>query len=209
MLPGISVHFMVKSPPMDRFAALVAFLLPHVSEVVIIDTGSRAEDVAIMQSWNYPNTAPVHVFLEKFEDFSTTRNLGLARHQYEWTLGLDPDELPSFEMMQHIKYVTSPQGMEQFPQAQGWVYWTLNWWGGTLGPAMEYHWHTRLWKTEGSFLYRPVHELVNVGGRPEGTIRNTGLLPNAPKQAYLIHSKGTEDIELADRLYEQLGEISR
>lgn len=207
--PGISVHFMVKDPPLDRFAALTTYLLPHVQEIVIIDTGSSEATLAVIKGWNYPGTAPIHVFQEEFQDFSTTRNKGLARHRYFWTLGLDPDELPSWDMLEHIKFVTSPVGMRQYPAANGWVYWTLNWWGGILGPQLEYHWHTRLWKTEGSFLYRPIHELVNVCGKPELTIRGKDELPLAPKQAYLIHSKGSEDIQKADQLYATMGEVSR
>jgi len=207
--PGISVHMMVKDPPLDRTTALVAYLLPHVSEVVIIDTGSSDVVLSAMNSWNYPNTAPVRVFSETFVDFATTRNLGLLRHEYEWTLGLDPDELPSYEMMQHIKRVTSPEGMAEFPAAKGWVFWTYNWWEGALGPEMDYHWHTRLWKTKNSYLERPVHELVVVGNEPELQIRRSTSLPYAPKQAYLIHSKSADEIRKADEMYHQMGEVSR
>lgn len=207
--PGLSVHLMVLHPPIDRLAALVLYLLPHVSEIIIIDTGSTDETVSIMRSWNFNGTAPVHVFSEVFEDFSTTRNKGLIRHQYEWTLGIDPDEWPSLDMLHHIKYAVSSDGMRENPEANGWVYWTFNFWGGILGPEMDYHWHTRLWKTKGSFLYRPIHELVNVCGRPELDIRGSSLLPFAPKQSYLIHSKGSEDIEKADKLYARMGEVSR
>lgn len=207
--PGISVHMMVLNPPLDRMAALVVYLMPHVQEFVIIDTGSPDEVVLTMESWNYPTGVPVRVYRETFVDFSTTRNLGLARHEFEWTLGLDPDELPSFEMLQHIKRVTSPEGMAEAPHAAGYVYWTLNWWNGLKGPEQDYHWHTRLWRTFNSFLQRPVHELVVVSGNPELGVRNTPMLPHAPKQAYLIHSKGAEEIEKADQLYAQMGEVSR
>lgn len=211
LLPGISVHMMVKNPPIDRLAALVLFLLPHVQEVVIVDTGSDDRTIEKMKSWNFPHTAPVIVVHEEFEDFSTTRNKGLARHRYEWTLGIDPDELPSWDMLQHIKKVTSPAHIASKPNRAivGYVYFTLNFWDGILGPSKEYHWHVRLWKTKGSYLYRPVHELVAIGGKPESALRGTQVLPKAPQQAYLIHAKGADEIAKADSQYYKMGEISR
>ncbi len=200
---------MVKDPPLDRFAALVAFLRPHVNEFVVIDTGSSPEALAVMRSWQGPERVPFSVYEEVFEDFSTTRNKGLALHKHEWTLGLDPDELPSLGMMQHIKHATSPEGMAEYPNARGWVYWTYNWWEGVLGPEMGYHWHTRLWKTDGSALFRPIHELVRVQGEDELSIRGSDKLPQAPKDAYLIHSKGAEDIKKADSLYQRMDGVQQ
>lgn len=206
--PGISVHMMVKNPPLDRTAALVTFLLPHVQEVVIVDTGSDLVTLDAMSKWNYPNTAPVSLINAEFVDFSTTRNIGLAAHRFEWTLGIDPDELPSWYMLEHMVRVTR-EGDKNYPSARAWCYWTYNWWGGILGPEMDYHWHTRLWKTKGSYLYRPIHELVMVQGKSELSMRNSAELPYAPKQAYLIHSKSTEEITKADQFYSKIGEVSR
>lgn len=203
--PGISVHSMVKDPPLDRLAMLVDYLRPYIHEWVVVDTGSPSEVVEKMQKW-----PKVRVTLEPFVNFSETRNKGLDLHEHEWTLVLDPDELPSPEMVEHIRYVTSPEGMREFQQAWGWVYWTRNWWDGTKGPEFEYHWHTRLWLTTRGRFYRPVHELVKFDGSvEEGAIRGQPSLPFAPRDAYLIHSKGAADIEQADALYRSMGEVSR
>lgn len=199
---------MVLNPPIDRLAALTTFLLPHVQEIVIVDTGSSEEDIEKMESWNYPNTAPVRVVHEKFENFSKTRNKGLARHRYEWTFGLDPDELPSYQMLEHMKFVTSAAGMAKHPAALGWLYLSLNWWDGVLGPEEPYHWHVRLWKTKRSWMVRPLHELMMLDGKHESTLRGSDRLPRAPQQAYLIHSKGGADIVKSDALYAKMGEIS-
>lgn len=203
MLPGLSVHCMVLNPPIDRLAALVEYLRPVANEYVIVDTGSADVTKDIMRSW-----PQVRLIEEPFEDFSTTRNKGLAQHQYEWTLGLDPDELPSIMMVQHVRWVLS-EGADQFPLALGFLYFTKNYWGGVLGPEMDYHWHTRLWKTGSGRLYRPVHELVALDGRPESETRGTPTLPRAPREACLIHSKSVDEIARADELYARLGEISR
>lgn len=209
LLPGVSVHMMVKDPPIDRMAALVVYLAPYVDEFVIIDTGSSEEDIAKMGNWNYPEFPKVSVYREKFEDFATTRNKGLFRHQYEWTVGFDPDELPSMQMLLHIASATNERGKKLAPEALGWQYWTMNWWDGVLGEPYDYHWHVRLWKTRGSYLYRPVHELVAIGGRTETLLRNSPKLPKAPVEAYLIHSKNGKEIAEADELYKSLGEVSR
>lgn len=208
LLPGISVHFMVLNPPVDRFAALVAYLRPYVNEFVIVDTGSSESTVSKMRDWSTPQV-PVRLIHEPFVNFADTRNKGLVQHRHEWTLVLDPDELPSMKMLAHVRYATSEQGVRAFPEANAWLYWTYNYWDGVLGPEMNYHWHTRLWKTRGSYMYRPVHELVVVCGEDELVIRGSNRLPMAPKDAFLIHSKAGEEIEKADKLYADMGEVSR
>jgi hypothetical protein len=207
MKPGISVHHMVLNPPIDRLALLVEYLRPYVNEFVIVDTGSSHEDIETMASWS-TEAAPVRIFCEPFVNFSETRNKGIERHEYEWTLHLDPDELPNALMLSHIVWATK-DGAEQFPQAQGWLYWTVNFWGGRLGVEKEYHWHTRLFKTEGGQFYKPVHEQVRLYGKEESETRNTSFLPKAPKAAYLIHSKPGDVIERDDALYAALGEVSK
>ena len=206
VLPGISVHFMVKEPPLDRLAALVQFLAPFVNEFVIVDTNDDERYVERMESWSQPSGVPVRVIRTPFVDFSTSRNVGLAEHKHEWTLGLDPDEIPSFNMIDFIVHQTLPGASGD---AMGYVFWTYNWWDGIKGEEAPYHWHTRLWKTKGSYLYRPIHELVKVCGVDELTIRNTISLPHAPKEAYLIHSKGRMEIERDDAFYATMGEVSR
>lgn len=202
MKPGLSVHLMVLNPPLDRLALLVNYLSILADEFVIVDTGSDQSAIEIMSGWD-----KVRLTHETFTNFSETRNKGLALHQYEWTLGIDPDELPSVGMMSHMNAVIKDEVNR--PQALGWLYWTVNFWGGVLGETRSYHWHCRLWRTEAGKLYRPVHELVSLNGVPEDITRGTKVLPAAPELAYLIHSKPLEEIEKADRLYEQLGEISR
>lgn len=204
MEPGLSVHMMVLHPPLDRMAILVDYLSVIADEFVVVDTGCTQDEHDIIASWD-----KVRVVREEFVDFATTRNRGLEQHRFEWTLGIDPDELPSPIMMQHLVYATSAEGMSDFSQAKGWLYWTRNYWGGMKGPELEYHWHCRLWKTESGRLYRPVHELVSLDGKPENETRGTPLMPKAPRMAYLIHSKPSDEIAKADELYGRLGEISR
>ncbi len=202
MEPGLSVHMMVKEPPIDRLALLVDYLTILADEFIIVDTGSTDQVKDIMRSWK-----KVTVIEEEFTNFSETRNKGLELHKYEWTLGIDPDELPSVGMISHMNAVIRNEVAR--PSALGWLYWTVNYWGGILGPEKSYHWHCRLWRTEAGRLYRPVHELVRLNGKGEEETRGTNLLPAAPKKAYLIHSKPQDTIERDDALYARLGHISR
>lgn len=192
---------MVLNPPLDRMAALVDYLGTLANEFVVVDTGSGHDTLDIMASW-----PKVRLINEEFIDFSTTRNKGLEQHEHEWTLGVDPDELPSPIMMQHLAWAMTEDAPSE---AKGWLYWTRNYWGGMKGPEQEYHWHARLWKTASGRLYRPVHELLSLDGRLESETRGTPTLPKAPRMAYLIHSKPADEIVKADELYARLGEISR
>jgi hypothetical protein len=197
---------MVMHPPIERLAEHVTFLVPHVQEIVIVDTGSSDEDIAKMESWNYKDgSAEVRVIHRNFVNFSHTRNQGLAEHRFEWTFGLDPDELPSWEMLRHMKEVTNPDAAVKYKSVQGWLYLSLNWWDGVLGPVEPYHWHVRLWRTRRSWMYRPIHELMMLGGQSEGSIRGRAELPKAPEGAYLIHSKSGRDIVHSDNLYKNMG----
>lgn len=193
---------MVKNPPIDRLALLVDYLQIIANEFVIVDTGSTDQEKNIMASW--PN---VRIIEETFTNFSETRNKGLEQHQYEWTLGIDPDELPSVGMITHMNAVIKNQVSR--PNALGWLYWTINYWGGIKGPELQYHWHCRLWKSASGRLYKPVHEQVRLDGRPEDETRGTVVMPYAPPKAYLIHSKPGSELEKSDELYARLGEVSR
>lgn len=205
--PGISVHHMVLNPPIDRLALLNLYLRPYVNEFVIVDTGSSESDIAKMLSWSTPEV-PVTVISEPFVDFSTSRNKGLPLHRYAWTLALDPDELPSVEMLKHMLWATTV-GETEYPNTLGWLYWTYNFWGGVIGEEMDYHWHCRLWRTDRGEYYRPVHELIRLDGKEEAATRGSIVLQAAPKNAYLIHSKPEHEIAKADALYNSLGEVSK
>lgn len=206
MRPGISLHVMTKNPPMDRLAALIAFCQPYVAESVIVNTGMPDEHRARIQSWHrqYGMESEVVIVDSEFTDFSSTRNKGLALHRHEWTLVLDTDELPSAAMLAHVVYSASEQGRQLRPDAIGYLYLTYGWMDGETGPVLAHDWHTRLFRTEGSYFYRPVHELVAIGGESEIGIRETHLIPAAPAGAFLIHSSMPNPGKA--QLYADLGE---
>lgn len=201
----LSVAMLVKHPPMDRMAALIEYLGEIASEFVIVDTGSSLDNLRAMASWNrFPFGLPkVKIIQAEFkDDFATARNIGVDACTRQWTLVVDPDELPSAGMVRHIAGVV--QGSTYGPETLGVLYWTRNYWEGILEPPAEFHWHVRLFRTGKGRFYRALDELVSLDGRPEHETRGTIVLPKASKADYLIHSKSGDAIEQSKRLYERL-----
>jgi len=194
--PGISVHMMVRQPPIERIAVLLEYLSPVVDEIVMLDTGSEDELKHTMTT-NWPK---IRLFEAPFKDF-TTRNVSLPEHRFEWTLHLDWDEMPSHRMMEHVVNVSRGRS-EHKPL--GWLYLAKNFWAGRPGPYIESNWHTRLWKTGHGKFYKPVHEQVALDGRKESDTRNTSVLIKAPVEAYFIHSKSQDEINRSGHLYNKM-----
>lgn len=193
---------------MERFAMLIEYLRSVVTEVVIVDTGSLREDIDIMQTWRSRFDKGVKVVETEWNnDFAAARNIGLEQCTQPWTLVLDPDELPTVGMIAHIKAVLEYDAGR--PNAIGWAYWTVNYWGGAKGPEYDYHWHCRLFRTGRGKFYRPVHELVALDGEPEETSRGTARMPTAPPLAYLIHSKSADDLANSDVIHAGIERVSR
>lgn len=200
MTKQVSVIFLVKSPPIDRLAALVEFMRPVADQfVIVVDTRTTEEDTLIMAAWK----GVVIVPFEWCDDFAAARNAALPYVTNPWTLHLDPDELPSYEAMGFISNVTW-----NMSGPLAYIFWFVNWWGGVEGPKMPYHWHIRLWQSGHGKFYRKVHELVELDGKQETSTRRTPVAELAPMTAYIIHSKPAAMLEPDQALYEKLGERS-
>ena len=131
---------------------------------------------------------------------SEARNGGRKEAIWDWTLVLDPDELPSFHMLALLSTVSSMR-----LEAAGILFWTKNYWGGELGAERESDWHLRLFRTGRGSFYRPVHELVAIDGKPETQTRGTQIVVRARKNDYLIHSKPGDRLKVDADYYERLG----
>src|SRR5512146_3075815 len=98
----ISAAFLVKDPPMDRLSMLVEYLRPVVTDfVVVVDDRTAAELSSQIASWEGATVVPFHWC----DDFSAARNAGLPFAKGDWTLIVDPDELPSAAMLDFIRTV--------------------------------------------------------------------------------------------------------
>lgn len=207
---AVALAMLVKDPPLDRMAALVAYVRPVVSEVVIVvDSRTSPQAVDAMRTWGV-----TLVPFDWVDDFAEARNAALSHISADWTLHLDPDELPSAALLDFIRAVdTEPQadvnwqGM-RYPAPRGYLIWTVNYFEGVKGEEWEEHWHCRLFLTRAGRWYRPVHELVALDGYHEAQTRGTPYLPKAPKAAKLIHSKSAEHIPEAHELYTRIEAIA-
>jgi glycosyltransferase involved in cell wall biosynthesis len=180
---SVTLAMLVKDPPLDRLALLVEYLRPVVSEfVIVVDDRTAVEAADMMSTWANVKLVP----FAWVDDFAEARNAALPHCHGDWILIVDPDELPSLAMVEHIREVDAGA----LPDAAGVLYFTSNFFSGERGPEWEEHWHCRLFRSGRGRFYRKVDELVALDGRPEDDTRCSPLLPKAPKAAYLIHSKG-------------------
>lgn len=193
----VALSMIIKNEPIDRLAMLVDYLKPVVSQFSIADTGSDSfeQDAPLIRSWG------VHLTQYEWKDnFAHARNSTLDYIDADWTLHLDADELPTLGMMEAIVRIDESCD----PETLGWLFFTRNFWGGELGSEMEAHWHTRLFRTKHGMWYKKLHEQVMLDGKREEATRGKVILPKANKDAYLIHSKPREMIEVSAALYERM-----
>lgn len=204
----ISAAFLVKDPPLDRLVSLVEFLRPVVTDfVMVVDDRTAAETTETIARWEGTTVVP----FRWVDDFSAGRNAALPHCRGDWTLIVDPDELPSRAMLDFCAMVdASPwedvvwQGY-LYPAPRGYLFLTRNFEDGVQGPEWEEHWHVRLFRTGRARWYRPVHELVMLDDLPEHQTRGTPLLPKAPRSAHLIHSKLSAGAPATTDLYVKIG----
>jgi len=199
----VSVVYLVKDPPIDRLTAQVEYMREIADEFIfVVDNRTSQHDVDIILGW--PGAKVVE--WEWNDDFSAARNAALEHVTRPWTLHLDPDELPSWRMMRHIRTVTD--GFCD-SDVMGWLYWTPNWWGGRKGvDQAPMHWHLRLFRSGHGKWYRKVHELVEIDGEPEGITRHNAKVLQAPSNAYLIHSKPEDLLDKDDSYYKSIEEAN-
>lgn len=204
----VSASFLVKDPPLDRLAALVAYLRPVVTEFAFaIDDRTSAETVDTIARWEGARVVP----FRWADDFSAGRNASLALCTSDWTLIVDPDELPSRAMLDFVEMVDRSEWGDVewqghvYPAPRGYLFFTENHEEGVQGPEWEEHWHIRLFRTRSGSWYRPVHELVMLDGFPEHQTRNTAFCPKAPRSAVLIHSKLGAAAPASTELYVRIG----
>jgi len=202
----VSAAFLVKDPPVDRLALLLEYLRPVVSEFCFaVDERTLSENI----SWLFEES-DVHIKIIPWkDDFSWARNQGLELVTGDWTLILDPDELPSAWMLSHIRWVDMYGDSAHLgPETLGFLYWTKNFYDGRLYPDDPKYWHCRLFRSGHGRFYKKLHEQVELDGLPEHVTRGTPKLTFAPREAYLIHSKTKEDYNKSVDLQAHLGEVS-
>ncbi len=199
MSQSLSVSMIIRDEPVDRLVMLIDFMRPLVSKFVIADTGSEAFE----QDGPLLKAAGATVIQTPWtNDFAAARNSTLPYLESDWSLHLDADEWPSIGLLDFLKddILTG----ESDARALGYLLFTRNFWGGEWGIEVEAHWHCRLFRTARGAWYKRLHEQVQLDGQEESNTRGNPILPKAPKDAYIIHSKPREKIEVSARLYREM-----
>jgi glycosyltransferase involved in cell wall biosynthesis len=182
----VAAAFLVREPPLDRLAMLIEYLRPVVSELVIVDTAEADSVAGAAASWG------ARVLQRPWRgDFGWARNEGLKAIRSDWSLIVDPDELPTAEMLDHIRWVNRCR----FTGQVGWSYRIVNFEAGRLRPHIKDEWQCRLIRTGHGSFHGLHHERVFVDGRSERELQGTPVLPQAPADAYLIHSRNEPPID--------------
>jgi glycosyltransferase involved in cell wall biosynthesis len=191
-----------RNEPIDRLVMLIDFMRNSVADdFVIVDTGT---DDWEWQEKCINGAGGRYARIDWPDDFSVARNETLRHINTDWVLHLDADEMPSQGLIEFIYATVKYDEGERNRNALGFLIFTRNYWGGERGVEVEAHWHCRLFRNGRGRWYKKLHEQVELDGKHESQTRDTVVLPKAPKDAYIIHSKPREKIEHSAALYERM-----
>ena len=190
----ITLCMLVRDPDPDRLAALLQSLGPVVGQTILVVDDRTTADLS-----GYGEVVP----FTWCDDFAAARNAALPFVKGDWVLTLDPDEMPSPEMIDFLRFVdasswTDVDWVDRMHFApRGYLFWRTG-----FPDTQECEWHCRLFRAGHGRWVRPVHELVELDGRLEGGLRETSKLPKAPRCcSFDHHSVHTPE---KDELYERL-----
>ena len=124
----ITLCMLVKDPPLDRLVALLEYVKPLIGQTVaVVDDRTDPRAFLAMSGWGIELVPFTWV-----DDFSAARNAALPYAKGDWILHLDPDELPSADMMTFLSMVDrSPWSDVEwqgsiYPAPRGYLFFTRN-----------------------------------------------------------------------------------
>jgi hypothetical protein len=193
---NFGVAFIVRDPDLARVRMLVEYLRPIADEFVFaVDDRTFPDQIEALRRIE---GSKVKVITWQ-DDFAWARNQSIAEITRPWTLVLDPDELPSSELMNDLGEWAPDDGM------LGALIWRKNWYCSEPQPTTgEWDWHLRIFRTGHGEFYRPIHELVKLDGRQEGQTRGTNAVRKMPLWSPLLHSKPCEVLQSDNAYYQEL-----
>ena len=98
----VTAALLVKDPPLDRLAMLLAVIRPVVpTAVVVVDDRTGPRSVDVMAAWPGVELVP----FTWVDDFAAARSAALPRISSDWVLHLDPDEMPTPAMLEFVRAV--------------------------------------------------------------------------------------------------------
>ncbi len=144
---SVGVAMIVKNASRTIVRSLTA-LLPAVDQIVIVDTGSTDDTVAMVRSLN--------IDVRQYEwkdDFADSRNHALSFLKTDWALSIDSDEILDQEDIDSVRTVVGL--FDDLPGSFALQLFQMNQIGDMVSPRLE----TRMFPTErGIRWFRPIHE---------------------------------------------------
>jgi glycosyltransferase involved in cell wall biosynthesis len=190
----ITLAMLVRDPDPDDLSGLLAALKPVIGQTVIV-----VDDRTTMGLGGFGEIVP----FTWCDDFAAARNAALPFVKGDWVLMMDPDEVPSKEMVAFLRFVdhsswSDVEWVDRMHMApRGYLFWRTG-----FPDTQECEWHTRLFRAGRGRWVRPVHEVVELDGRLEFGLRESAKLPKAPRVCSFDHHpvQTPEKAELYERL---------
>ena len=139
--------------------------LAWVNEIVVVDSGSTDETVAICKKYG------AKVIYNKFDNFGKQKQFALSQTQNEWVLSLDADEILSDELILEIKNLIFSSAISGYniPRTHVFLNKIFHYGSENKKPIL------RLFnKNKGYFQENKVHETIVVNGKI-GDLKNEML----------------------------------
>jgi glycosyltransferase involved in cell wall biosynthesis len=106
-MPSFSVNFIVKNGEKTLTSALESVKDLSDDLIIIIDSGSSDTSEEIARKFT------PHVFIRKFDDFSSQRNFAISKSRHDWIFSLDADE----QLSQGLKSELSKFSQKENPDS--------------------------------------------------------------------------------------------
>jgi tetratricopeptide (TPR) repeat protein len=179
----------------QNLARCLASIKPYVDELVVVDTGSTDETIAIAQRYG----AKIGHF-EWCDDFAAARNYALSLVSGDWVLTLDADEELTVHSPEFRSLLTSPDA----PLAYGLKRTDLHEVGDISGGL-----HLRLYQNSAELRYgnRYHEQLQHIDGSPLnlGTLNEIEILHHGNSDENILHKNLTRDIPILEKMRSETG----
>jgi tetratricopeptide (TPR) repeat protein len=179
----------------QNLARCLASVKPYVDELVIVDTGSTDETIAISQQYG----AKVGHF-KWCDDFAAARNYVLSLVSGDWVLTLDADE----ELIVHSPQFRLRLASPDAPLAYGLKRTDLHEVGDVSGGV-----HLRLFRNLPELRYgdRYHEQLQYIDGSPLhlGTLDEIEILHHGNSDENILHKNLTRDIPILEKMRSEAG----
>ena len=151
----------------DRIARCIEAVQPIADDIVVIDSGSSDDTVAIAQNLG------ARVVFRSWDGFGPQKRFAEDQAKYDWILNLDADEVLSPALADEIKVL-----LAQPPELKAYRFKQVTVYPGNEQPRLwaDYHNYVRLYdRSAVRFRDSLSHDTVDLGTTRAGQLQNTAL----------------------------------